>query len=474
MHFKSRFIAAAAMIAMVAAALYGSTKEMSGTVGVDSSQESSRFSWFGQKETIYFWYADETMTHYINSAAVSFGEEKGVRVIPILTSGSEYLETLNRETLHSDQIPDVYLLSNDSLEKAYLAGLATEIADAQKVCNGDNFPKAALSAVSYQGKTVGYPMYYETSALVYNKTYLEEWARQQAEKEIAGEGGGAIDENTGEPVGGATLDETAVDAKMQEYLQNGIPADINAIMNIADTFDVPEGVEGVMKWDVSDIFYNYWIVGNYMLVGGDAGDDKQDININNEETIQCLEVYKALNQFFFIESDTVNYNSVIQDFIDGKIVFTIGTTDVVERLEQAKADGSFAFEYGIAPMPEVSEELKSRSLSVTNAVVVNGYSKHKELANEFAAYLTTEYVDSLYERSGKVSANLHANQGNQELEKFAEEYADSVPLPKMMETANFWMQLEILFSKVWNSADVTTLVQELSDNMAVQMGNISE
>ena len=76
-------------------------------------------------------------------------------------------------------------------------------------------------------------------------------------------------------------------------------------MNIADTFDAPEGVEGVMKWDVNNIFYNYWIVGNYMIVGGDPGDDRNDININNPETIQCLEVYKALNQFFFIESDTV-------------------------------------------------------------------------------------------------------------------------------------------------------------------------
>lgn len=45
-------------------------------------------------------------------------------------------------------------------------------------------------------------------------------------------------------------------------------------MNIADTFDAPEGVEGVMKWDVNNIFYNYWIVGNYMIVGGDPGDDR--------------------------------------------------------------------------------------------------------------------------------------------------------------------------------------------------------
>ena len=32
------------------------------------------------------------------------------------------------------------------------------------------------------------------------------------------------------------------------------------------------------------------------------------------------------------------------------------------------------------------------------------------------------------------------------------------------------MQLEVLFSKVWNGEDVTTLVQQLADNMSQQLG----
>ena len=54
---------------------------------------------------------------------------------------------------------------------------------------------------------------------------------------------------------------------------------------------------------------------------------------------------------------------------------------------------------------------------------------------------------------------------------FADEYADSVSLPKMLETGNFWMQLEVLFSKVWNGADVTTLVEQLAETIAGQVGN---
>lgn len=480
MFLKKRMIATAAVIAMAAAAVYGSTQEMSQT-----QDTGERLQLFRGKETIYCWYSDEALSGYINAAAVSFGEQNKVRVIPVLTSDSEYLEAVNQETLHSAQIPDIYLLSSDSLEKAYLAGLATKVPDTEGICDTDHFSQAALAAVTYDDKIIGYPVYFDTSALVYNEDYLRTWATQQAEKELSGssdndepvgEGEEIIEEDSlpeDQTTDQVTADEATVNALAEQYFAKALPSTVDDLLNIADTFDAPEGVEGVMKWDVNNIFYNYWIVGNYMIVGGDPGDDRNDININNPETIQCLEVYKALNQFFFIESDTVTYDSVIQDFIDGKTMFTIGTTDVVKRLEDAKADGSLTFNYGIARMPDVSAELQSRSLSVTGAAVINGYSEHKELADRFAAYLSEEYADGLYERSGKMPASIHAaeNADNGALTIFANEYADSVSLPKMLETGNFWMQLEVLFSKVWNGEDVTTLVQQLADNMSQQLGN---
>ena len=448
MFLKKRIIATAAVIAMAAAAVYGSTQAMSQT-----QESGSGLQLFRGKETIYCWYSDEALSGYINAAAVSFGEQNsGVRVIPVLTSDSEYLEAINQETLHSDQIPDIYLLSSDSLEKAYLAGLASKVPDTVGICNTDHFSQAALSAVTYDQKLIGYPVYFDTSALVYNEDYLRTWATQQAEKELAGssendepigEGEEIIEEDSlpeDQTTEQVTADEAAVNALAEQYFAEALPSTVDDLLNIADTFDAPEGVEGVMKWDVNNIFYNYWIVGNYMIVGGDPGDDRNDIDINNPETIQCLEVYKALNQFFFIESDTVTYDSVIQDFIDGKTMFTIGTT--------------------------------SRSLSVTGAAVINSYSEHKELADCFAAYLAEGYADGLYERSGKMPASLQAaeNADNGALMIFADEYADSVSLPKMLETGNFWMQLEVLFSKVWNGDDVTTLVQQLDETIAGQVG----
>lgn len=460
MHLKQRLIAVTAVAAMAAALLYGGTRKP----GEDRKELPVPSD---SKETIYFWYTDDSMTEFVNSAAVTFGEKEDVRVIPVPVSGSEYLEAVNQASLHSDQMPDVYLVSHEALEKAYLAGLAGEIDDVEGVCDSAHFPTAALAAVTYRGKLVAYPLFFQTSVLLYNETYLDEWAAQSAQRELLGDG--SEDGEPSEDSTGIAVDETALAQKTEEYRLKAVPATVDDILNIADTFDVPEGVD-VMRWDVSDIFYNYWIVGNYMTVGGESGDDSTLVDIANPETVSCLEVYKALNQFFSIESDTVTYENVIQDFQDGKLVFTIATTDAAARLAQAKEEGSLGFEYGFAPVPDVSAELQSRSMSVTNAVAVNGYSAHRELANRFAAFLVNDCAEMLYQRTGKIPANLNANAEDGAVQIFRQEYADSIPLPKMMETGNYWLYLERLFAMVWNGEDVETLVKELEQQISFQLG----
>ena len=48
---------------------------------------------------------------------------------------------------------------------------------------------------------------------------------------------------------------------------------------------------------------------------------------------------------------------------------------------------------------------------------------------------------------------------------YALEYAGSVSLPKMMETENFWMQIETMFARIWEGEDVTTELTTLEDNL---------
>lgn len=456
MNFRKRIIALGLLAVFLLTAVYYAHK---GTLSAEKMKDALSIP----KETIHIWYTDEALTDYINCAAVNFNEQNDIRVVPVLTSGLEYLESINQASVEEKEMPDLYILSNDALEKAYLAGLASEVVDADKICTTDNYPGTALKAVTYKDKIIGYPFYYETSVFLYNKTYIDEVAKTEIEAE-------AEEVQTGEEQTEAAKEEKDVSQEaINDKIETVIPKTIDDILKFADEYDAPEAVEAVFKWNVSDIFYNYFFVGNYMIVGGDTGDNTDNIDIYNQNTIDCLQVYQSLNQFFSIDTKEVTYDSVLQDFMDGKIVFSVVTTDAIAKIEEAKKNGKFNFAYGVATLPDVSDELQSRSLSVTNAVVVNGYSEKKEIANQFAEFLANDSVADLYKDSGKVASKLDVPYENSIVTSTMDEYKKSIPMPKMIETSNYWVQLEIAFTKIWSGEDVNAQLKQLSEQIMTQV-----
>lgn len=473
MSLKKRLMAAG-VVALVAALAFGIAK-----AGIDVVTEREAPVFTREKETLYLWYTDEALTSFISSAAVTYNETHDVRIMPVLEKGPEYLEKINEASLHGE-VPDLYILGHDSLEKSYLAGLACEVEAPEGVSLEETYRNTGLQAVSYKDKVIGYPFYFETSSLLYNKTYLEDMARaqltaeadlqaaQEAERELEQNGPREEIESAGDQED--LLEESGqMRDQIEERMAQLLPSTIEGIRDFADGYDAPEQVEAVFRWDVTDIFYNYFFVGNAIDMGGEAGWDTSRIDIYNENAISNMRAYAALNQFFSIDTGDVEYEKVIDEFISGKLVFTVATTDVVSRLEQAREDGLFAYDYGIALTPDIDGDKKSRSLSMTSCVVVNGYSEFQKEANDFAVFLTSQYNDILYARSGKVSAARNVNYGYEALEEFAREYERSISMPKMLETSNFWVLLEAAFSQVWNGADANLMLKELSEQIMQQV-----
>ena len=337
---------------------------------VSEKQETPVFS--AGKETLYLWYTDDALSSYLSSAAVTYNETHDVRVVPVLESGLEYLENINDASLEGSSVPDMYIVSHDSLGKAYLAGLTSEVKPADGVVMENTYIGTGLQAASYKDKVIGYPFYFETSSFLYNKSYLrdmaEKWLEAEADRlegeaaqaivdamiasgqEITAETGSSGESESGANASGGSDAEQAagleteihrdsstgwasdvftgmaagweaalwavmgsddsgktpgddfngapeadleeeltesgflvgqVEAKMQELLPSTI-ADIEAF---ADNYDAPEQVEGVFKWDVTDIFYNYFFVGNSIQMGGEAGFDTSKIDIYNRDAI---------------------------------------------------------------------------------------------------------------------------------------------------------------------------------------------
>lgn len=183
----------------------------------------------------------------------------------------------------------------------------------------------------------------------------------------------------------------------------------------------------------------------------------------------ALGVYQDFNQFFSIETEEISYDSVVQEFMEGKIMFTFANTGVIEELEQAKADGTMSFEYGIAPMEMLNTTLQAKPLSITNAIVVNGYSPEKEIAEDFAAYLSGEYVSNLFARSGKLCAYALPEYEYEAMKDARLSYNASVPIPKFVESGNYWVLAELCYTNIWEGEDVNETLKEFAEHINSQV-----
>ncbi|MBQ6735027.1 MAG: extracellular solute-binding protein [Lachnospiraceae bacterium] len=407
------------------------------------------------KETIRIWYSDDAITDYLNIRAVAYNEaHDDVRIEPTLVSGVEFLENVNRASLESENFPDLYLTTHDTLEKAQLAGLTTQIPEENRFLTAENFPETALNAVTYHGNYVAYPFYYETSVLMYNRTYLEDFARGSLTQERMDAGAES-----------AVVTDEEVNARIVEI----VPETIAELLRFANSYNAPANVESVFKWDVTDIFYNYFFIGDYMNAGGPAGDDLALLDLYNTEMISCMKAYQKLNEYFAIDAEEVSYDQIIEDFIAGKMVFTVVTSDAERRIREAQDSGSCTYTYVAAPVPGLNEYYGTRTMSVTECIAINGYSEHPEEAAEFAEYLISNTDETIFRQAGKLPARKNVAYEMPNLNTFFAVYERSVPMPKMIETSNLWMRLEIAFTQIWNGANCNQTLKELSESVMTQV-----
>ena len=441
-------------------------------------------------ETIRIWYTDEALTDYLQSASVAYLDEYGVRVVPELHSGLEYLEDINSVSLTGQDIPDLYIMGTDSTEKAAMYGVAVPALDKKNVITPMYYPNVALEAVTYQGETFGYPFYYETAFMLYNQSYLREMADRALRKEIGqeivevdntesdadkSESGDADESGDG---GMSDVEEISIEAPpegytedewnelVEERMQKMLPTSIQDILGFANTYATPDDVENIFLWDVSDIFYNYFFTGSYMNVGGIYGDDPTVIDIYNDNTVQCMTVYQGLHQFFSIESRESSYESVLDTFLDGKTIFMIATTDAVPSIVEAQHDGRFHWDYSVTSLPGVDADHTATGLSSTNAVFINGYSKNREEADSFARFVTVDYIDTFFARTGKLSAANGKDDYIVDATDLARDmYKESVSLPKLLQLSDFWIELELAYIRIWDGADPEETLSELQETI---------
>ncbi len=433
--------------------------------------------------TITLWYTDPALTDYLNSAAVAFLEDNNIRVVVELHSGLEYIEAINDASLAGENYPDLFIVGSESIGKAAMSGVAIPVLDERGVLSQMNYPDVAINAITFEGNKFGYPMYYDTSFLLYNETYLHLIADSNLRASLNVESVSSddfvpdSDENIGEAIT-VSINEAAPEGYTQEEwdalvdaeIQEMIPTSIEEILAFANSYQAPNNVENIFLWDVSDIFYNYFFAGAYMDVGGIYGDDSSAIDIYNTDSVSCMQVYQDLNEYFSIDATASSYEEVLNTFIDGKTIFMIATTDAFATINQAQIDGMFNYSYNVSSLPTIDSEHDVIGLSSTSAAVVNGYTQHREQADAFARFITLDYIDSFQQRTGMLAtANGTDDYIVDVYDMVRDMYKTSESLPKLLELNNFWIELELAYTLIWEGEDVDTTLMNLQDKMNEQI-----
>lgn len=476
-----------------------------------------------EPKELVLWYTNEELSEYIEKTVSEYEKANQVSIITKLVSCVDYIENMNQAVLSEDQAPDLFIAENSNLEKIYLAGLSAEITD--DAVTENNYYKTALNSFTFKDKLLAYPMYFETSYLLYN----------------------------------------------QEYVQQP-PESIEDILVFADEFDAPEGVESILNWDVTDILCNYFFVGKYL--NNDEINNKNYI-MDKEKLTEAFTYYQNLNQYFAIDSSNIDYETAFQNFVDGKSVFTIAKTDKLPEIEMIEGDVSEDVQadkdakdsesndaikegineaeenanekaqneenvnksseetsknnetdnegsskesnktskssYGIgldesyfagiekvlrnipqeeieideseqseqeeneleqsssngnekfkiAVLPNLTDSLESSGISINYGVFVNGYTKEMEASKDFARYLAYENAGNLYIEAGKLSSRNNLVYESENIANVLKQYEKSVCAPKIMENGDYWLKLEISFSNIWNGTAVEEIIKEM-------------
>lgn len=352
----------------------------------DEKEQAAAAENKGQAELV-FWYEDDSYREFFKTAAERYYEETGINVEVEYRDTIDYLGEIYDGTMKNTLFPDVYLISGDNLEEAYLYGL---VAKNEQGISHAGISDKAREACTYQGKLLGYPLSFNTCVFIYQSGYFE----------------------------------TA-------------PSSLQSIIDYSDQNEPGEDVIYLLEWDVNDPFYDFPFISNSVTF------EKTETEIMNvlydEELYQKdLAFFEEILESFSVDATLVSENSIISNFLGGRTLCAIIDTDSLHRLR--------GYQYSLMEIPNLNEELDATSCTITNMLVVNDFSEDKEKAAAFAEFVTVEMSDKLYELTGHFSVTPSKEQDWIE-ETAHRAYESSVLVPDSQDAKDFWVGLEETISR---------------------------
>lgn len=370
--------------------------------------------------TLSLWYTDDHLTAYLKQAADEYHKaNQHITIEPKLVEEDDYLENIYNGSIKQNDIADLYMLSSDNLEKAYLMGITSNNDMNKDVFNNTVYGNAGIEAASYNNKLVAYPLSFDTTFMVYNKKYVS--------------------------VMGTFADLTNFSNNFQHNDQNS-------------------EVQYVVDWDVSDGFLNYAFVGPYMNIGGSSSDDGSSIQLNNNGMKASLNEYLKFKADYGIDRSATTDSSCLDLFKQNKLLYTIIKTNDLKAINDSGVN------YGICKIPDLTNSISSKSLSITQLMAVNPYSKNVKAAKNVAKSFTYDYAGELFDLTGYVCCRSDlGNYPSSEFINLYSVYSNSIVKAQFMNIGDFYIKLEIMLHQIWDGANVDDNLSSFSNYVTTQL-----
>ena len=250
-----------------------------------------------------------------------FTEELGVEVV---VEHPESVTDKFQQSAASGDGPDIFIWAHDRFGEWAAGGLISPVDPSADVRDG--IFDFAWDAMTFDGKTWGYPISVEAVALIYNKDLID--------------------------TPPATFEEMS-------------------------SIELPEGV-GPIMWDYNNTYFSMPLLmanGGYAFRKVDGSYDDTDTGVNNEGAIMGASMIKSLIDDGVMPAG-VDYGVMDAAINKGEVAMVINGPWAWSNLETS------GINFGVAPIPSINGNSSKAFVGVLGAVV-NAASPNADLAKEF-------------------------------------------------------------------------------------------
>ncbi|MBU5244407.1 extracellular solute-binding protein [Bacillus halotolerans] len=318
-------------------------------------QESSSEKTSSKGSELVVW-EDKEKSIGIKDAVAEFEKEHDVKVKVVEKPYAQQIEDLRMDG-PAGTGPDVLTMPGDQIGTAVTEGLIKELhveKDVQSL-----YTDASIQSQMVDQKLYGLPKAVETTVLFYNKDLISEDELPQ------------------------TLEE------WYDYSKKTADGSKFGFLALFDQIYYAQSVMGG---------YGGYIFGK----DKDGNDDPSDLGINNEGAVKGAELIQKFYQDGLFPAGIVGeqgINVLESLFTEGKAAAIISGPWNVEAFSKAGID------YGITKLPKLENGKNMSSFIGVKSYNVSAFSKHAELAQELAVFLTNETNSKKrYEQTKEVPA----------------------------------------------------------------------